>query len=248
MKPIIVALLSATFILCCQPCFAQLSPRQQKDLAAFTRLYGYTRFFHPSDEAADLDWKGFAIYGAGKVLTAKDDRALIAILRELFHPIAPTVVIYPEGEKDKFSSADITPPDTNNYKTVAWQHYGIRLSSNSVYQSVRINRPMPEQLVMQAFAPIIQSFPADRLRGKEFRLSGWMKVDSSWGGTGHFWMRIEEKGKVVFFYNMDNRPATSNSWKEYSFTGQADKDADTVVMGALLTGKGSLKALELASQ
>ncbi|HVW62573.1 MAG TPA: S41 family peptidase, partial [Puia sp.] len=51
---------------------------------------------------------------------------------------------------------------------------------------------------------------------------------------------IHKNKEVVFFYNMSNRPATSPSWKEYSFTGQADKDADTVVLGGFLMGKGSL--------
>jgi len=219
---------------------AQMTNQQQKNLIAFTRLYGYTRYFHPSDEAAELDWDKFAIYGAGKIMTAKDDKALISGLQELFHPFAPTIAIYKEGEKDASSAAAITPPDTNNYKPVAWQHFGVGLSSNSLYRSIRIGRPAPDLTVAQAFAPVSQVFPAAPVKGKEFRLSGWMKVDSTWGGAGHFWIRISKKGQVVFFYNMDDRPVTSNTWKEYSFTGRADKEADTVVMGAFLSGKGSL--------
>jgi hypothetical protein len=217
-----------------------MTNQQQKDLVAFTRLYGYARYFHPSDEAAELDWDKFAIYGAGKIMTAKDDKALISTLQELFHPFAPTIAIYAEGEKDPFSLAPIPRSDSNNYMPIAWQHFGVGLSSNSVYKSIRINRPSPDIAAVQGFAPVSQTFSADRIKGKEFRLSGWMKVDSTWGGAGHLWMRIAKKGQVVFFYNMDNRPATSNAWKEYSFTGQADKDADTLSMGAFLSGKGSL--------
>jgi len=222
-----------------QICPAQITNQQQKNLIAFTRLYGYARYFHPSDEAAELDWDKFAIYGAGKIMAAKDNKDLVNTLRELFHPFAPAIAIYPEGGNDPFSRS-ATPPDTNNYVPIAWQHFGVGLSSNSVYQSIRINRPSPEIAAVQGFAPVAQTFSADRIKGKEFRLSGWMKVDSSWGGAGHLWMRIAKKGQIVFFYNMDNRPATSNTWKEYSFTGQADKEADTVVMGAFLSGKGSL--------
>jgi hypothetical protein len=217
-----------------------MTNQQQKDLTAFTRLYGYARYFHPSDEAAGLDWDKFAIYGAGKIMTANDDKALISTLQELFHPCAPTITIYAEGEKDPFSLAPIPRSDSNNYMPVAWQHFGVGLSSNSVYKSIRINRPSPELTATQTFAPISQVFPADRIKGKEFRLSGWMKVDPTWGGAGHLWMRIAKKGQVVFFYNMDNRPATSNDWKEYSFTGRADPNADTLSMGAFLSGKGSL--------
>ncbi|MDO6434331.1 S41 family peptidase [Flavitalea sp. BT771] len=219
---------------------AQMTNQQQKNLTAFTRLYGYARYFHPSDEGAELDWDKFAIYGSSIVMSAKDDKALISTLKELFHPFAPTIAIYAAGQGDPFSSASITPPDTNNYKPIAWQHLGVALSSNSVYKSIRVNRPSPEIAAVQGFAPVSQTFSADRIKGKEFRLSGWMKVDSTWGGAGHLWMRIAKKGQVVYFYNMDNRPATSGTWKEYSFTGQADMNADTLFMGAFLSGKGSL--------
>jgi hypothetical protein len=30
-----------------------------EQLRAFAKLYGYVRFFHPSDEAAELDWDSF---------------------------------------------------------------------------------------------------------------------------------------------------------------------------------------------
>jgi C-terminal processing protease CtpA/Prc len=241
MKRRFLVCLSAALILLYQPTAAQLTTQQQKNLTAFTRLYGYTRFFHPSDEAATLDWDGFAVYGAGKVMNAKDDKALISTLKELFHPFAPAIVICPDREKAAFSLAAITPADTNNYKPIAWQHFGIELnSSNSVYKSIRINRPAPEKRAAESFAPVMQSLSAAEIKGKAFRFSGWMKVDSTLGGAGHFWMRIEKKGQVTFFYNMDNRPATSGAWKEYSFTGQADKDADNMVIGAFLGGKGSL--------
>lgn len=240
MKPAFVAFISATLILLCHPCSAQLTSQQQKNLTAFSRLYGYIRYFHPSDEAAALDWEGFAIYGAGKMLEPKNDKGMLGALQQLFHPIAPTVVIYPDKEKNTFSIASITPPDTSGYKPIAWQHLGVGISNN-IYKSIRINRPdVQKETATQGFAPFGQTFSASGVRGKEFRFSGWMKVDSTQGGAGHFWMRIHKNKEVVFFYNMSNRPATSPAWKEYSFTGQADKDADTVALGAFLIGKGSL--------
>ena len=38
-----------------------------QNLCAFTRLYGYVRYFHPSDAASATDWERFAIYGARQV-------------------------------------------------------------------------------------------------------------------------------------------------------------------------------------
>ena len=37
------------------------------NLTAFARLYGYVRFFHPSDQAALTDWETFAIDGVRAV-------------------------------------------------------------------------------------------------------------------------------------------------------------------------------------
>lgn len=240
MKFPFVTLAAVTLLLCYHSTSAQLSSQQQKNLTAFTRLYGYVRYFHPSDEAAELDWDNFAIYGAKKVMEARDDEQLIATLKELFHPFAPTVIIYPATDKDSFSIAAITPPHTDGYMPIAWQHAGVGLSPRSYYKSIRINRPIPEKPVSQEFAPITQTFPATQVKGKEFRLSGWMKVDSTSGGAGYLLMRLQKKGKVVFFSSMSNHPATSGHWKEYSIPGTANKDADTVMIGAMLGGKGAL--------
>ncbi|MBL7129341.1 MAG: hypothetical protein ISS16_10205, partial [Ignavibacteria bacterium] len=34
-----------------------------QNLRSFTKLYGYVKYFHPSDEASEVDWDKFAIYG-----------------------------------------------------------------------------------------------------------------------------------------------------------------------------------------
>ncbi|HEX9735886.1 MAG TPA: peptidase S41, partial [Thermoanaerobaculia bacterium] len=60
------------------------------NLRAFAKLYGYVRFFHPSDEAAGVDWDAFAVYGAAKVMAVDAGGDLAAALRELFVPVAPT--------------------------------------------------------------------------------------------------------------------------------------------------------------
>jgi hypothetical protein len=44
-----------------------LTPQGLTNLTAFARLYGYVRFFHPSDQAALTDWENFAIDGVRAV-------------------------------------------------------------------------------------------------------------------------------------------------------------------------------------
>ncbi len=115
----------------------QVQPQQLENLKAFTKLYGYIRFFHPSDEASKIDWNKFAVYGVEKVKNAKDYEELKEILKELFFPIAPTIQIYLSNEKPKDISG-IFPRDTAGLKIVAWQHLGVGLSGKSnIYKSIR---------------------------------------------------------------------------------------------------------------
>ena len=71
--------------------------RQLRNLHGFSKLYGFVRFFHPSDEARQIDWEKFAVYGARRVLEAPGAEALRAVLEELFGPLAPSLRIYPTG-------------------------------------------------------------------------------------------------------------------------------------------------------
>src|SRR5262249_6862845 len=49
-----------------------LTTRGLENLVAFTRLLGYVRHFHPSDEAAAADWNAFAIKAVDEVEDAKN--------------------------------------------------------------------------------------------------------------------------------------------------------------------------------
>src|SRR5271157_3427529 len=68
------------------------------NLRAFARLYGYVRFFHPSDEASAIDWDRFAILGSRKAKEAQSPAELRAVLDDLFHPIAPAIQWYGASE------------------------------------------------------------------------------------------------------------------------------------------------------
>jgi hypothetical protein len=42
-----------------------------QNMETFARLYGYARWFHPSDEAQEIDWDKFAVLGVQKVENVK---------------------------------------------------------------------------------------------------------------------------------------------------------------------------------
>ena len=55
-------------------------------LKTFNKLYGYVKYFHPSDEAAELDWDAFAIYGVKEILESDEKenlKKLLAMVKQL---------------------------------------------------------------------------------------------------------------------------------------------------------------------
>ena len=115
---------------------AQLTQRQERNLIAFTKLYGYIRFFYPSDEAQTINWYRFANYGSIRTLNKKNDDELKEELTHLFKPFAPKLAIYNGNGPIKIKN-DTQANDS--LKIVSWQHVGIALSPNErLYKSIRI--------------------------------------------------------------------------------------------------------------
>jgi C-terminal processing protease CtpA/Prc len=113
-----------------------------ENLVAFTRLLGYVRYFHPSDEAAALDWDTFALEGVTAVEPAKGPAELARVLQERFRPIAPTVRVFPTKEPP---APDPAPPqEAASAKVVAWYHFGVGMGDPaSIYRSVRVTNKEP---------------------------------------------------------------------------------------------------------
>lgn len=107
-----------------------------ENLAAFTRLLGYVRFFHPSDQAAAADWDQVAVAGVQVIERAANPGDLAFRLEEFFRPLAPTLRVYPDGERPGVPG-ELNPPSASP-EVVYWFHTGAGLSGQgSGYSSVR---------------------------------------------------------------------------------------------------------------
>jgi hypothetical protein len=71
----------------------RLTSRGLDNLVALARLFGYVRYFHPSDQAAEADWGRLAIAAIRPVETAGSAVRLAAALRSQFRPLAPSLRI-----------------------------------------------------------------------------------------------------------------------------------------------------------
>jgi hypothetical protein len=81
-----------------------------QNLAAFARVFGYVRHFHPSDQVEQTDWDSFAAYGVRTVESAETPGDLASRLQTLFDPIAPNIRIFPEGTRPDPAPSSGRPP------------------------------------------------------------------------------------------------------------------------------------------
>ena len=227
----IIAILSPLFGIAQQ----QVNQQKIKNIAAFTRLYGYVRYFHPSDEAAQLNWEDFVYYGIRDVENEKTVEGLTSKLNRLFNPIAPSVLITTQ-KASRFYVKNIKPPGAVEMKDVFWQHQGFGFGSNKTYKSIRVNGA--NQLNGQeAEVPIAtQRIDPKPYRGKSFRLRSFFKVGGS--AEGLLFINIRNADTSSFFRNMNDDPATSNTWKEYEITGTIPAKAENLTVGIFVRGHG----------
>ena len=225
---------------------ANAQTQQQIDnQIAFTKLYGYVRYFHPSDEAATIDWDKFAVYGMSRVNRCADRQTLKKTLIELFIPIAPTLQIIDATENVAFDKQQLTPPSLNGYKTIAWQHLGIGTMKykESQFQSARTNRRVPHQKYVETpltGESMSNSIDATPYQNKQFVLKGRAKLVAG-PGFGHFWARVDKTDKTGgFFDNSFNNLIKQSEWKDFEINGIIDADAERLKFGVLLEGAGDL--------
>lgn len=120
---------------------AQTLKQKERNLKAFSEIYGYVRFFHPSDEVTKVNWFFFSLYGVHQVMSAQNDQQLIQELKALMLPIAPSVIIDSIPIPKHKVLSKIIPEKPSEYKLVNWVHRGLALPNGSpFYKSQRNNR------------------------------------------------------------------------------------------------------------
>ncbi len=215
--------------------------QQVENLRAFARLYGYVRWFHPSDEASEVDWTAMAILGAGMVRDASSPEALQDALTRLFAPVAPELRIYREGEPAP-DLGRLTPASTAGLTPVVWEHNGVGGGAvNSTYISKRNGRSVVIDAWNEGFATATAAVDAAPLRGKQVRLRASVRaMPRDEGSNARLWLRIDRPDHAMgFFDNMADRPIRGASWSEYEIVGEVAADAEKVVFGGFLKGHGA---------
>jgi hypothetical protein len=221
-------------------------PSDVDNVAAFARLYGVVRYFYPSDAAAGLDWNRFAVLGVARVRTARDTPALAAALESLFDPLGPGIEIgarFPAAQR----------PSGPDQPLVAWRYFGPGFVSSggyTPYKARRTHRLMTSGI--DGFVTLMQTVPAQTLRGKAIRLRGQVRASpADASGSAALWLRVDRaEGGRGFFDNMGGRPIREPQWGPYTIEGSVSDDAVAVAFGAMASGAvtADFDAIELAAR
>src|SRR4051812_44537686 len=86
-----------------------LTEQGMRNAIAFTRLLGYVRYFHPSDQVATADWDSLAIEGMRRVEPCEGPEQLAKGLEAFFRPVAPTVQVFPNGTQPAIPAGPAPP-------------------------------------------------------------------------------------------------------------------------------------------
>ena len=206
-----------------------------KKLEAFARTFGYVRYFHPSDQAALVDWDAMAYFGTQEMLNSNEDESLQQLIERLFSPVVVDLEIY-SGKAKPLPETRKVPAD----QIVAWQHVGIGFGKPGLYRSVRINRARQiDQPTAGPFGNVLTSIAATELRGEKIRYRFDAKVEQGNCRLQGWWRVDRDNKRPGLFENMGDRPIRAKQWKKYELTGTVDDDADRLTLGVMFVGTGS---------
>ena len=155
--------------------------RKVRYIESFARLYGYARWFHPSDEAQEIDWDKFAVLGIQKVENIKSTSALRDTLFNLFSPIVQGLQIYKSGKSEEWNPSVLSSPDVDA-QPVAWQHNGVYFGKTTfgmynVYRSARTNVKRDNNISGSFVGKTFTNL--SHLKGKDVKFSGYFKRKSA---------------------------------------------------------------------
>ncbi|MCS3701992.1 M56 family metallopeptidase [Salinibacter ruber] len=215
-------------------------PNQKiQNLRAFATLYGYVRYFHPSDAAAEVDWETFAVHGVRQVTGASSRAELRSTLDSLFTPIAPTIQWYETGAPPPAPHRVLPAADTSALNLVAWQHKGLGLGNRGPYESARLHRAHEDSTNRPPIAQAMQGLDATPHRGKQIRLDAAVKTDTT-TNLAHLWLAILRPNQRPSPEDLYDSPISAKSWTRVKpRLDTVAQDARQIAVGATIRKPGT---------
>ncbi|MGF1669127.1 MAG: hypothetical protein ACFCU6_01660, partial [Balneolaceae bacterium] len=221
--------------------------QETENLEAFSKLYGYIKYFHPSDEAYSLDWDDFAVYGVERIRSVRTKEGLKSVFEELFKPIAPAIEFsLNKPEKDNFMKSYLKSldRDTTGLTSVAWQHLGLdRDVNNNGCCSGRVNHPVT---IWNKSFFLTQQIDVTKLRDKEVLLQATLLIENQDPGSHlelYIFMGDEKKESVII--NNGRRGSGDAGKDTWQVEAKIGESVHEVTIGVFMKGAGMLRIDEM---
>lgn len=216
----------------------ELSSRSVDNLIAFARLYGYARYFYPSNEAQITNWNEFAMAGVETVENAQNIDELLISLNNLFNPIAPLIKINKGTRPSKLQKSVEAPKTALKNLALVWKHIGPSTDLESQYLKSEITNVYVPQREFEG--AVIQIISAKPLLGKKIIFSSAVRTELVLpAGQAQLWMVVEGyDGKPIKTITMDESPIRTTEWKNFSIETEIPENANTIRLGLILIGDG----------
>ena len=210
--------------------FSDLQDRKIENLKTFSKLYGYIRYFHPSDEAASINWNKFLYYGIEQVAKAKNSVDLKNTLDSLFLPIAPSIDIFFAGETPgEFDQAE----NIDDLVLVSWQHRGVRANPNPMYKSIRLGRI--NRIFNWRFG-IFQNSKMYDFGNKKFKLSAKVRTSENSKGEIEILGYAPNSGK--YYYRAET--FENEEWEQFILEDEFREGISSFILTIRLKEKGKI--------
>lgn len=211
------------------------------NLTALTRLIGYVRFFHPSDQVAGLtnaDWDAVAMAGVERVEAARNPDELAAALSSLLPNIAPTVLVLPFPAPSK-SAAGLSEAASGGpaIRLLAWRHEGVDL--HTPFTSYTSERVEVGRVPDGASADVAQELDVERLRGHRVRFSAAVRFLAGTSGSAALNLQASTLGGSGSASWSQPIPR-GNGWHRVTLETDVPADATLLTLSFDLTGSGRL--------
>ncbi|WP_339710104.1 S41 family peptidase [uncultured Kriegella sp.] len=216
--------------------------RQQKieNLKAFASVYGYVKYFHPSDGVSEIDWTAFAIYGANLVEKCESKKELTNTFNTLFKPIAPSIN-FSTTKSDKYNLTTITPKNLEGFKPTFWQHSGVAIGMDpqleTPYQSSRVNGTINKDYSF-VVSKLTMSLDATKYIGKKMKYVAWAKKDDVHTEKGYLRFVLKNSDGSS---ELKRASISQNQWKQYEIITDIDSATTSIQLGIALSGKGAVR-------
>lgn len=218
-----------------------LNEQELFNISSFSKIYGYVRYFHPSEEARIIDWEKLAIEGIQHTTEASDNSDLVKRLNSIFKPIAPGISISNDTRPLENKITTVSKPDSAVDKVcLAWIQMlgGLDLINDNVSKNIaNIFSPRRER-----DGTVFQIVDAEKLKGKKIRFSVWAKAEPIGPDSrGQLWLRIDgENNKTLYTEINDDREITSIKWENYTIEAEVPLEAKEVRLGLIFLGDGKI--------